>query len=301
MSHPLRFGIITIQDLPWPTLVEHWKHIESLGYDSIWVADHFLNPHNIEENWFDGWMMLAELYAKHFRDLPTAEQTILDLCLQPNLPPSHVGVALNRLADWHLEIGSDPLAARRTLQVLCDQFPGTHMSRMAGQRLAQLPATREELLEQRQGRRIRLPALRANMEGEAASSPPAASQEASAALANRLVERLRSNPDDVPAREDLARIWAEDLGQAGLAIEQVQLLLGMPDPPAGKTAEWLTLIAGWHLRFRRDEAAGRQWLERLVREHPGTPQAHAAQRRLMVMNLEQKLRQNQAKAKAQTS
>jgi len=61
MSHPLRFGIITIQDLPWPTLVEHWKHIESLGYDSIWVADHFLNPHIIEENWFDGWMLLAAL------------------------------------------------------------------------------------------------------------------------------------------------------------------------------------------------------------------------------------------------
>ena len=34
MTHPLRFGIITVQDLPWPTLVEHWQHIESLGYDS---------------------------------------------------------------------------------------------------------------------------------------------------------------------------------------------------------------------------------------------------------------------------
>ena len=61
MKHPLRFGIITIQNLTWPTLVEHWKHIESLGYDSVWVGDHFLNPHNIEENWFDGWTLLAAL------------------------------------------------------------------------------------------------------------------------------------------------------------------------------------------------------------------------------------------------
>ena len=61
MKHPLRFGIITIQNLTWPTLVEHWKHIESLGYDSIWVGDHFLNPHDIEENWFDGWTLLAAL------------------------------------------------------------------------------------------------------------------------------------------------------------------------------------------------------------------------------------------------
>jgi alkanesulfonate monooxygenase SsuD/methylene tetrahydromethanopterin reductase-like flavin-dependent oxidoreductase (luciferase family) len=61
MGHSLRFGIITIQNLDWPTLVEHWKHIEALGYDSVWVGDHFLNPHNLEENWFDGWSLLAAL------------------------------------------------------------------------------------------------------------------------------------------------------------------------------------------------------------------------------------------------
>lgn len=61
MTHPLRFGILTIQDLPWPTLVEHWKHIESLGYDSVWVADHFVNSHNIKDDWFDGWTLLAAL------------------------------------------------------------------------------------------------------------------------------------------------------------------------------------------------------------------------------------------------
>ena len=98
---------------------------------------------------------MAELYAKHFHDLPAAEQTVLDLCLQPNLHPSQIGVALNRLADWHLHLGNNPEAARRTLQVVCDQFPETHMSHMARQRIAQLPATREEWAEQRQGKRIR--------------------------------------------------------------------------------------------------------------------------------------------------
>ncbi|HEX7434807.1 MAG TPA: LLM class flavin-dependent oxidoreductase [Anaerolineaceae bacterium] len=61
MTQPIRFGIITIQNLPWPTLVEHWQHIEALGYDSVWVGDHFLNPHAIEEAWFDGWTLLAAL------------------------------------------------------------------------------------------------------------------------------------------------------------------------------------------------------------------------------------------------
>lgn len=61
MKHPLRFGIITIQNLPWPTIVEHWQHIESLGYDSLWIADHFVNPHAIQEDWFDGWSLLPAL------------------------------------------------------------------------------------------------------------------------------------------------------------------------------------------------------------------------------------------------
>lgn len=61
MTHPIKFGIITLQNLPWPTLVEHYQHIESLGYDSLWVGDHFVNPHDVASNWFDGWMLLAAL------------------------------------------------------------------------------------------------------------------------------------------------------------------------------------------------------------------------------------------------
>jgi hypothetical protein len=165
------------------------------------------------------------------------------------------------------------------------------MSMMAGQRMGQIPATREELLDRHRGRRIRLPALRAREDEEGAPAPATSSREAARARASWLVERLQGNPDDVPAREELARVWAEDLGLLEGAMEQVELLLAMRDAHAGKVAEWLSLIAGWHLRFRRDEAAGREWLERLIREHPDTPQALAAGRRLKVMDLEQKLRQ----------
>jgi len=61
MTHPLRFGIIQIQNLPWKTLVENCQHIESLGFDSFWVGDHFVNPHNVEEDWFDGWSVITAL------------------------------------------------------------------------------------------------------------------------------------------------------------------------------------------------------------------------------------------------
>jgi len=43
MSKKLRFGIITIQRLPWQQEVQRWKNIEALGFDSIWLADHLLD------------------------------------------------------------------------------------------------------------------------------------------------------------------------------------------------------------------------------------------------------------------
>lgn len=61
MKRPLRFGILTLNNLPWSRLIEDWKLIESLGFDSAWVADHFVNPHSINDDWFDGWTLLSAL------------------------------------------------------------------------------------------------------------------------------------------------------------------------------------------------------------------------------------------------
>lgn len=61
MNCPLRFGIITPQNRPWVRMLENWKLVEDLGFDSVWVADHFVNPHSIDEDWFDGWTLLAAL------------------------------------------------------------------------------------------------------------------------------------------------------------------------------------------------------------------------------------------------
>jgi len=44
MDRPLRFGVATLQNLPLSRLVEDWKLAETLGFDSAWVTDHFVNP-----------------------------------------------------------------------------------------------------------------------------------------------------------------------------------------------------------------------------------------------------------------
>lgn len=252
--------------------------------------------HQLEkcEDDFDGWMMLAELYANHFQDLAGAQRTIFEICSQPDATPSQISVALQRLADWHLKIAEDPAAARLDLEEICHRLPGTHLATMARYRINQLPADREALREQRHGRTIHLPALKGDLDETPPVPPSETSREQAAVEANRWVETLKANPDDTRAREELARVFAERLGKAELAIEQLSLLLEMPDQPAAKAAEWLSLVAAWQLKYRQDRSATRTVLELLVREHPNSVQAFAAQRHLKLMEVEEKLRKLRA-------
>lgn len=238
------------------------------------------------ENDFDGWMMLAELYAEHFHDLDTADQTVRDLCLQPDLNPGQVYTALTRLADWHLKLGDDPIAARTALEIVCKAYAGTHLGRLAEARLSQVPRSRADLLERRQGRKIRLPSLRDDLE----SSEPESSRVEAAAAANDCVNRLKSDPDDVATREKLARLFAEQLGRADMGIEQTKLLLEMPNQPESKIVEWLAQIAAWQIKYQRNTEAGREILQRIIAEYPQSPQAFAAQRRMNLLTMEARLR-----------
>lgn len=243
------------------------------------------------ENWeddFEGRMMLADLYAHHFNDLAEAQKTILELCNQPKLIPSQLSVALHRLADWHLKLAENPDGARRALQVVCDRFPGTHLARMPQLRINQLPANTAELREQQTARPIPLPALGDKLDTPPAPASSGIDRKQAAKLANSCVEQLKRNPDNVGAREKLARILAEHLGQASLGIEQITLLLNMPNRSDAERAEWLGLIAAWHLKYGQDSDAGRRFLARLVQEFPHSPQAFAARRRLELLDRELK-------------
>jgi hypothetical protein len=242
--------------------------------------------HQLEkcEDDFQGWMMLADLYANQFNDLGEAERTIIEICDQPRTTPSQLAVALHRLADWHLERAGDPAAARRALQMIADRLPGTHLARMAQLRMNQLPPTPEALRQQQEGERIPLPALGDSIDQEPAPPASEAERNEAAQAANACVELLKRDPNNVSAREKLARLFAERLEEPDLGIEQAALLLDLPDQPESRRAEWLGLIAAWHIRYRHDAQAGRETLERLIREFPQSPQALAARRRLQLLD-----------------
>lgn len=61
MAKPLRFGILAPQIVPIATQRERWRELEDLGFDSVWVADHFVNPAMPSGRWFEAWTLLAAL------------------------------------------------------------------------------------------------------------------------------------------------------------------------------------------------------------------------------------------------
>jgi hypothetical protein len=238
----------------------------------------------------EGWMMLADLYANHFNDLSEADRTIRQLCAQANVTGIQISLALHRLADWHLNLADDPARARGALEEVELRLPGTHFARMARQRIDQLPASAEELRERRKTKTFKLPAQCDDLEETFPAVPADSDLLEAKAQADRWVERLRRNPNDSEAREKFATILAERFGEVDLAVEQLDLLLAMPDQPARKSAEWLARTAAWQVKYCQDPAAARVRLKQLVREFPQTPQAFAAQRRLNRIEMEERFR-----------
>jgi hypothetical protein len=252
--------------------------------------------HELEqcEEDFDGWMMLAELYATHFNDVAAADQTVRDLCDQPSITPVQLGIALNRLADWHLKLAHDPVAAREVLERLCARLAGTHMEKMARQRISRLPSTREALLESERGKPLHLPHV---SDGLDAPTAPKLPREQALREADECVATLTKNPDDVPAREKFARLLGDSLEEKKTAISQLELLIALPGQSPKKRAEWLLAIAGWHAAENSDTA--RLVFEEIIRDFPNTLHAFAAQRRLNLINL-QSLSRRRAEGREQS-
>jgi len=63
MPLPLRIGICTDQNMSWDESVERWQYLEALGFDSLWLCDHLIQPSNPTSPYFEGSTLLAALAA----------------------------------------------------------------------------------------------------------------------------------------------------------------------------------------------------------------------------------------------
>ena len=56
-------GVLLLQNAPWDVLLERVRWAEKLGVDTVWVADHFVDPYRPDEDWFEAWSLLGAIAA----------------------------------------------------------------------------------------------------------------------------------------------------------------------------------------------------------------------------------------------
>jgi F420-dependent oxidoreductase-like protein len=60
-GEPRLFGIHTIQTWTWPELRDRWQWLENLGFDSLWLPDHFFPTAGRDKPMLEAWTLLAGL------------------------------------------------------------------------------------------------------------------------------------------------------------------------------------------------------------------------------------------------
>jgi alkanesulfonate monooxygenase SsuD/methylene tetrahydromethanopterin reductase-like flavin-dependent oxidoreductase (luciferase family) len=54
-------GVQTPTQRPWPELAAQWTWLERIGFDSLWLADHYVPPFKLDGPIFEPWTLLAGL------------------------------------------------------------------------------------------------------------------------------------------------------------------------------------------------------------------------------------------------
>lgn len=60
-NHAISFGILLAPVPPWQKIVDAANLVESLGFEKLWLPDHFVNPNDRNTDWIDCWCVLSAL------------------------------------------------------------------------------------------------------------------------------------------------------------------------------------------------------------------------------------------------
>jgi alkanesulfonate monooxygenase SsuD/methylene tetrahydromethanopterin reductase-like flavin-dependent oxidoreductase (luciferase family) len=105
VSEPLRFGVLTVQNQTWPEMVRRWRRVEDLGFDSVWIADHFVSPRPqwIRDPFFDGWTTLAALSATTNR--VSVGTLVTSISLHNPAVLARQAMTVDHISNGRLEVG----------------------------------------------------------------------------------------------------------------------------------------------------------------------------------------------------
>ncbi|MFN3407573.1 MAG: hypothetical protein ACK45B_01145 [Limisphaerales bacterium] len=247
---------------------------------------------------FEGHMLLAEIEALNFKDLPAAEVAIARATALPNLPAPNIALAWNALADWHLQVTQDLDGARAALTRIVERLPESEWALRAQQRIAHLPS-RAQLDQRNERRTFKVAPIEGDpgLERGRVTAPPEVDPDRQAA---QWVKHLEEFPHDNEIREKLARLYLEHYHRLDLAMDQLEQLIQFPNQPTRDVVRWLNLLADFQVKGGADYDTVRGTLQRIIDLDPEAGAAQVAQNRIERLRLELRGQQSVAAIKLGT-
>jgi alkanesulfonate monooxygenase SsuD/methylene tetrahydromethanopterin reductase-like flavin-dependent oxidoreductase (luciferase family) len=103
MKVTVRFGILAPQVVPYAAQVERWRELEAYGLDSLWFADHFVNPARPSGRWLESHTLMAAAAAQTSKIRIGALVSSITL-RHPALFAKEV-ITLDHISNGRLELG----------------------------------------------------------------------------------------------------------------------------------------------------------------------------------------------------
>ncbi len=103
MSVDMLVGVQTPTQRPWQEIVEQWVWLEEIGFDSLWLADHYVPPFKLDGPIFEAWTLLGGLALATKR----VRLGVLVSCNTFRHPPlvAKEAVTIDHISDGRLEFG----------------------------------------------------------------------------------------------------------------------------------------------------------------------------------------------------
>jgi alkanesulfonate monooxygenase SsuD/methylene tetrahydromethanopterin reductase-like flavin-dependent oxidoreductase (luciferase family) len=103
MSKSITFGIMLVPTPPWKQLIEQARLVESLGFDKLWLPDHFVNPGDKEMEWFDCWSVISALSTQ--TDQITLGTMVASMTLRNPAFLARMALTVDHISNGRLELG----------------------------------------------------------------------------------------------------------------------------------------------------------------------------------------------------